>query len=240
MIDSVIQTLVDQATHLRSTNYAVERCDPFLYYIGISFKKRKIVKVIAMYEKALVLLDVHHDSPVDVLLFAAQWTHEIAVLQEQIYKPEIAGQTYIKAATYYYYGGYKTQMNSTKMLAFSMSAHCHGFKKHALRAECYYLDALDKYDNGMFIEATTHLIDAIKETTCISELSNSGQFIKLYEKLVYICLMHLNKPNTAMMYCDEIIRRSSVHADFYKSLKNKIIENDSDGINNMLLMLKNK
>ena len=124
------------------------------------------------------------------------------------------------------------------MQAFAISDLCDSKQKRIIRIECYYLDALDKYDAGYYNDATTHLLDAIKETCYISELANSNKFVKLYEKLVYIYLIHLNLPSTAMNYCDEIIRRSNVHADYYRELKNKLVKQDYNGANNMLLQLK--
>jgi hypothetical protein len=219
---------LEQAEALRLERHRLEKYDLFFQYIGISFEKNRINNIIYNYAKAgEMFADAKH------WIKSSDCFIEAAVLSCYIKDPNKGAIYYVSAALHAWRGNNYNkciyaceQANALKQLLTLQI-------KVQMSVEIQYIMACLAYEEGDDERVVAYLENAIRESVKYGE-QNKIYVIKVYEKLVYLYVMKQNKPALAITMCDEIIRRSKVHREFYSKLKTKLMEKQMGESQNLL------
>lgn len=217
---------LEQAEACRLERHRLEKYDSFFKFICISFEHNRISYIIGLYDKACSLyLDKQNT------VSAAQCAYESGYLCQYLRDYNKAACRYVDSAHYYYKsGGHQSDVNRICEMTLKMIPLLDFKTKAHVDVECMHLMACLCYDEGDYNGCMEWL-------TRISFANKTEQVIKIYEKMVFLYVVKMGKPGLAITICEEIIRRSKVHAEFYRMLKEKLMEKKMDESCKMLQKL---
>lgn len=208
---------LEQAEACRLERHRLEKYDSYFYFIGISFEYNRIKNIIHLYDKAAKLY-LEQKNP----HLAIKCSYESAYLCQYLRLHNKASMRYIDAAYAYLKIHDIIKMDEMCGHALDLYDLCDYNTKRILRIESGYLYACVYYEDENYMDCISCLEGAIRY--CNMDSNFTERIIKVYEKLVFLYVMKMNKPALAITLCETIIRLSTTHKDFYSKLRTQLME----------------
>ncbi len=221
---------LEQAEACRLERHRLEKYDSFFKIFCVSFEEKRLRHIISLYDKAYVMYLEQQNTQK-----AGQCAFESGYLCQYLREYNKAACKYVDAIQCYYTANHyaliaerlcDSTLKMLPLLDFKTKTH--------VIIECCYVSACLAYDNNDFNACSKWLTKAIQQ----SLPKNFTQIIKVYEKMVFLHVVKMQKPALAITLCEEIVKNSEIHAGFYKTLIDKLHEKKIDESCNLLVKLQ--